>query len=70
MKRLLIAVCVLIAFAMKLWKGFAPPVIVPGEMASGAMNDPLSVVVSAVMTAVAVWATLKLFFWFISMLMN
>ena len=67
MKRLLIAVCVLIAFAMKLWKGFAPPVapsvIGPGDMVGGAMNDPLSVIVGAVMTAVVVWGILSLLFW-------
>ena len=67
MKRLVIGSCSLIAFAIKLWKGFAPPVapsvIAPGEMAGGAMNDPLSVIVGAVMTAVVVWGILSLLFW-------
>ena len=67
MKRLIISTCSLIAFAIKLWKGFAPPVapsgIGPGDMVGGAMNDPLSVIVGAVMTAVVVWGILSLLFW-------
>ena len=70
MKKLLIGACVLIAFAIKLWKGFAPPIAPPvighGEMAGGAMNDPLSVIVGAVMTAVVVWGAMSLLFWCIS----
>lgn len=70
MKRLLICSSVFIAFAIKLWNGFAPPVMEPGDMTSGAMNDPFAVVVSAVMTAFAVWVILKVLFWLVSKLMK
>ena len=67
MRKVIMIAAALLAFAMKLWKGFAPPVapsvIGPGDMVGGAMNDPLSVIVGAVMTAVVVWGILSLLFW-------
>ncbi len=70
LQRVVIFIGVSLAFAVKLWRGFAPPVIAPGDMASGAMNDPFAVIISAVMAATAVWVIMKTLFWLVSKIMN
>lgn len=63
MKKTITVFAVLAAFIFQLWKGFSPPVPQPGDMMSGAMNDPLSVIFSGLLAAAAVWAVIEILFW-------
>lgn len=66
MKKIVTFITVIVAFAVKVWQGFALPVVEAGSMPMGAMNDPLAVVISGIMTAAVAWGVLEVLFWIVS----
>ena len=61
-KKILICVSVLIVFFIRLKQGLTPPANEPGFIPSGAMNDPVAVVFSALLLSGLVWVLLELLF--------
>ena len=52
-----------VVFLIQLHRGFHIPEHTPGSIASGAMNAPLAVVVSAVFSGIIAWIFLEAIFW-------
>lgn len=65
-KNQIIYICVIVAFVIQLARGFGIPQQEPGQMASGAMNAPIAVVFSAILSGVIIWAILEVFFCLVS----
>ena len=65
-KNRIIYICVTATFFVQLARGFSIPQQEPGQMASGAMNAPIAVIFSAVLSGVIIWGALELFFWLVS----
>lgn len=51
-----------IAFLVQLFRGLVPTAA-PGEIPTGAMNDPAAVCFSAALSAFVVWLALEMVFW-------
>lgn len=51
-----------IAFLIQLFRGLVVPSAAPGEIPSGAMNDPIAVCFSAALSAFVVWLALEIVF--------
>lgn len=65
-KNQIIYICVTVAFFVQLARGFGTPQQEPGQMASGAMNAPIAVVFSAILSGVIIWVALEVIFWMVS----
>ena len=68
MKNRIIHFCVIIVFFLQLWKGFYVSAPISGFIPSGAKNEPIVVVFSALMACFVTWGLLELLFWVISKL--
>lgn len=66
MKNRIIRICVTIVFFWQLWKSFYVPDPMSGFIPSGAKNEPIVVVFSALMVGFVTWGLLELLFWIIS----
>ena len=66
MKNKIIRICVIIVFFLQLFRGFYVPEPAQGFIPSGAMNEPIVVVLSALISGFVTWGLLELLFWAIS----
>lgn len=55
-----------IVFVVQVIRGLSPAEPVPGMMLSGAMNEPVAVVFSALFLSGLTWALLEVLFWILS----
>ena len=69
-KNAVISVCVLAVFLFRLKQGLSPAEPAPGMLPSGAMNEPLAVIFSALLLSALTWLLLELIFRFLANINN
>lgn len=69
-KHILIFLVAVIVFVLRVIQGLSPAEPVPGMMLSGAMNEPIAVVFSALLLSGLTWVLLELLFRFLAKMNN